>query len=73
MAAILPSAEAPLYCDKKWQNEFEKNNILNYKDYYLIWKIPTYIEKLRDNAQKRKESPYMEMLRNNDQKRCVYK
>ena len=59
----LPSAEAPLSCDKKWQNESEKNNILNYKDYYLIWKIPTYMEMLRDNDD---TSLYMEMLRDND-------
>ena len=31
------------------------------------------MEKLRDNDQKRKQSPFMELLRNNDQKECVYK
>ena len=30
------------------------------------------MEKLRDNDQKRKESPYMELLRNNDQKKDAY-
>ena len=43
--------------------------MLNYKDYYLIWKIPTFMEILRDNDQKRKEIPYMELSRDNDQKR----
>ena len=27
----------------------------------------------RDNAQKRKESPYMDKSRDNDQNKCVYK
>ena len=31
------------------------------------------MEMLRDNDQKRKETPYMELSRDNDQKRCVYK
>ena len=51
----------------------KKKQILNYNDYYLIWKIPTYMEMSRDNDQKKKESPYMEMSRDNDQKRYVYK
>ena len=50
-----------------------KQQIFELQDYYLIWKIPTYVEKLRDKDQKTKESPYMELLRNNDQKGCVYK
>ena len=54
-------------------NEFENNNFLNYKDYYLMWKIPTNMEMSRDNDQKEKESPYMELSRDNDQKRCVNK
>ena len=60
-------------CDKKWQNESKNKKFLKYKDYYLEWKTPTYIEMSRDNDQKRKKSPYMELLRNNNQKRCVYK
>ena len=32
----------------------KKNKFLNYKDYYLIWKIPTYMEMLRENDQKGK-------------------
>ena len=31
------------------------------------------MEMSRDNAEKRKESPYMEKSRDNDQKKCVYK
>ena len=31
------------------------------------------MEMSRDNAQKRKESPYIEKSRDNDEKRCVYK
>ena len=75
MAAILPpvrklpSAEARLSCDKKRQNESEKNKFLNYKDYYLIWKIPTYMEMSRDSDRQRKASPYMELSRDNDQKK----
>ena len=38
-----------------------------------MWKIPTYMERSRDNDQKRKESPYIELSRDSDQKRCVYK
>ena len=59
MAAILPSAESPVNCDKKWQNESENNKVLNYKDFYIKWKVPTYMEISRDNDQKRKQSPYM--------------
>ena len=31
------------------------------------------MEILRDNVQKRRESPYMDKSRDNDQKTCVYK
>ena len=69
MAAI----QTPFRCDKNWQNESENSKFLNYKDYYLIWKRPTYMEMSRNNDQKRKESPYMELSHDNDQKTCVYK
>ena len=44
LSCKLPSAEAPFCCDKSGQNESENKKFLKNKDYYLIWKLPTYME-----------------------------